>query len=176
MKRIALFLVLLCAVFGNGTFAQSPALWAFYHATPRSETSMKFTIPGFLPKVSSLFIKEKETRRLVRKLGKVRLFIIDEGKTIISKEETNRLVKRLHNNGFYDFLSVKDKEDNVHFMLKEKRDKVRGVIMLVKSADDFVLISAKCRLSIDQIAQFINEHSDEILDKAKSKKKNTKNT
>lgn len=176
MKRVAFYLILLSFAFSQNTFAQSPALWAFYHNTPRSETTFKCTVPGFLPKVGALFIKEKETRRLVRKLGKTRLFVIDEGRSIISERETKRLVNRLHRDGFSDFLSVKDKGDRVHFMLKEKRNKVRGLVMLVKSDDEFVLISAKCRLSIEQISKLINEHSDELLDKAKSKKKNAKNT
>lgn len=173
MKRIALISILFNIAFAQLALAQSPAVWAFYHNTPRTETTTKFTVPGFLPKLGAIFIKEKETRRFVRRFGKTRFFIIENGETSISEKETNRFVKNLHRDGFYDFLAVKDNGDNVRFMVREKRDKIRGVVMLVKSDDDFVLISAKCRLSIDQIAQFINEHSDEIIDKAKSKKKNT---
>jgi hypothetical protein len=173
MQRISLiFLCVTSALFATLLQAQSPALWAFYHNTPRSETTVKFTIPGFLPKIGALFIQEENTRQIVRKMGKTRFFIIENGANTISDNETKRLIQRLHREGFQDYLTVKDKSDNIRFMVREKRSKIRGVVMLVKSDGNFVLMSAKCRLSIEQISQLINEHSDEIVDKVKAQKEN----
>lgn len=171
MKRnLFIISILYCFCF-NATQAQSAAIWSFYHSTPRSETSFKATVPGFAVKLGSLFIKEREAKRLVRKIGKIRLFVIEnQTKQSFSKREINTFTNRLHRDGFEDFLSVKSPDSDVHFMVREKRGKVRGLVMLVKDDTDFVLMSAKCRLRTDEVLSLINDHSKEWTSKVKSKK------
>jgi Domain of unknown function (DUF4252) len=171
MKRNLFIISALCFLFVHFAQAQSPAVWSFYHNTPRNETSFKATVPGFAVKLGALFIKEKETRRLVKRLGKVRLFVIEDRVTqSFSKRDINTFVNRLHRDGFEDFLSVKSPDSDVHFMVREKRGKVRGLVMLVKDDNDFVLMSAKCRLRTDEVLSLINDHSKEWTSKMKNKK------
>ncbi len=171
MKRNLFIISILCLFLTSITQAQSPSVWSFYHNTPRNETSFKATVPGFAVKLGALFIKEKETRRVMKKLGKVRLFVIEnQAKQSFSKREINTFTNRLHRDGFEDFLSVKSPNSDVHFMVREKRGKVRGLVMLVKDDNDFVLISAKCRLKTDEVLSLINDHSKEWTSKVKSKK------
>jgi Domain of unknown function (DUF4252) len=179
MKSNLFIISALFCIYANIMQAQSPAVWAFYHNTPRAETSFKATVPGIAVKLGALFIKEKETRRLVNKVGKVRLFVMDEQPTeAVSHREVTTLVKRLKRDGFEDFLSVKDDASNVHFMIREKRGKIRGLVMLVKDDKDFVMISAKCRLRLEDVVKLIKEHGDDITTQAKrtKSKRNTKNT
>jgi hypothetical protein len=176
MKCKILLFSILSLFLANFIKAQSPALWAFYHNTPRTETSLKFTVPGLAVKFGSLFIAEKEVRKVVRKIGKVRLFVVEEQQDFITRKETNRFIKRLHRDGFEDFITVRENDTNVSFMVRERRNKIKGIVMLVKDEGDFVLISAKCNLKAKDLMGFINEHSDELISEAKKKKRNSKNT
>ncbi len=172
MKRNRLLFSFLLLFGVSQIKAQSLAIWSFYHSTPRTENTVKFTVPGLAVKLGALFIKETETRQLVKKLGKFRLFVVENQKDFINKKETNRFVKRLRRDGFEDFIAVKEKDTDVHLMVRERRNKIKGLVIMVKDESDFVLITAKCNLRAKDLMAFFNDHSDELIKEAKKQKRN----
>jgi hypothetical protein len=85
-------------------------------------------------------------------------------------------VKRLRRDGFEDFIAVKEKDTDVHLMVRERRDKIKGVVIMVKDDGDFVLITAKCNLSAKDLMSFFNDHSDKLIKEAKKQKRNATNS
>ncbi len=142
--------------------AQSLSIWSFYHSVARGEGTSKFTIPGLLPKVSSLLVDDKDTRFLLRKLGKIRIITQENSRNLVESKCYNRFIKKLRRDHFEDFISVRDKGENINIMVRQKGNKIKGFVMLVKDDKDFTMISAKCNFSLDDFQKLITEHGDDL--------------
>lgn len=167
-KSIFITIVTLCSL-SHLVAAQSPAIWTFYHNTPRSDISFKATVPGFLVKSSALFVEDKAARQLLKRIGKTRILVAEDQADFMSRKETKRFVRRLHRDGFEDFLAVKDGDENVNFMIRQRHNRTKGLVMLVKDRQDFVLISMRCNLREGDLIKLINEHGKDIRKNAKKK-------
>ena len=164
MKKIQLIIALLaCSLFAQAQFP----VWCFYHQQVRGEGVTKLMIPGLAFKIGGKFIDDKNVAHLVKKMGTIRIVAAEGKENAFDNDSARRFVKKLHHWNYEDLLSVKDGNERVHIMIKERRGKIRRYLMFVNSDDDSVMISGKCKLSLDDFMSLANAQKKEW----KSKKK-----
>jgi hypothetical protein len=170
MKKNIVFISFILLAFSLQ--AQLP-IWSFYHSHSRGDGVTKFTIPGLLIKTGALFIPEKEGRSLVKKLGTIRILVAEGQYNAFGTGESKRLVKRLHRNNFEDLIAIKDGDERVNIMVKERRGKIRRYLLFVNDKDDSVLISGRCKLGMDDFLKMVKENTPKVKAKIKIDTKKT---
>lgn len=174
MKKLIFCLFILAIVGSTVANAQSPAIWSFYHQIDRKNTDVKFTIPGLLVKSSAIFIKDKATKRFVSRIGKIRLITTEQALDVVSNEKTRHFVSNCHNDGFEDYISIRDESSNVHILVREKRNKIKGLLFLIKDDNDFVLLSARCNLRAKDLSRLMQYYTNNnVVEKVKKQNRTT---
>jgi hypothetical protein len=148
----------------------------FYHAHKREKGTVNFRIPGFLiwmgTGIAYESIKEPETRagmKIAKKIKGLR-FMVNEDANTIPQEEVHALLANLRQDKFEDLLYVKDQETTFTLMIKEKKEKIKRIFLLVQEPDEFVLMEVKTSLKIKDIQKLIKSFQKEIkIEKPKEK-------
>ena len=168
MKKIQLILVFLaCTMFAQAQFP----VWCFYHQQKRGEGVTKFMVPGFLFKIGGNLVEDKNIAHLVKKMGTIRLIAAEGKENAFDNEEAQRFVKKLHRWNYEDLVSIKDGKERVHIMVRERHGKIRRYLMFVNSDTDAVMISGKCKLSVEDFMTIANAEKKEWKERKQIKVK-----
>lgn len=164
MKHL-LFLSLASLLFSQKLEAQDQRLFWKYK---EYDGAIAFAVPGFLPKLASIFVKGKDERRLVRRTGKMRFMFFEEGCPISAKDWA-RFSKDRGENGLSDLISVREGDTRVRLMVKENGRRIRKLVVLVQDAEEFVLVSIKGRFKYSDINRLIKKYEKTASDKTGKK-------
>lgn len=170
MKKNIVFISFILLAFSLE--AQLP-VWSFYHSHRRDEGVMKFTVPGFLIKATTWFVDEKDTKLLLKKMGTVRVLVAEGKCNAFSNKESKRLIRRLHRNNFEDLIAIKDNENRVNIMVKERRGKIRRYLLFANDEEDSIMISGRCKLNVDDFLKMVKENTSKVKTKIKIDTKKT---
>lgn len=121
---------------------------------------VSFTVPSTLIDIGSWFLKEKSDRVLLRKINKVRVMVFEDSSPVKEKDlkKFNRRAKRKH---LEDLVYVREGKTHVRVLAKERRNAIRKLVVLVQSPDEFVLVSVKGKLRLDDINRVIEKYGKE---------------
>jgi hypothetical protein len=147
MKTMLLFCITLLHF---TVFAQSPAIDDFFANRGYSENTFKISIGGALIKLGSWFIEEPATRSLVRKARRARVLFSDD-QASIPLDEIDRLVRGIRFDGYESLAMFRDHLDRIEVFVREDKDLIRNLLVIVRSDDEFVMASLDCRLTYDQL-------------------------
>jgi hypothetical protein len=148
----------------------------FYHAHKRDEGTVNFRVPGFLIWLASGIayesVDEPETRAglaVAKKIKGMRV-MVNEDRNEIPAEEVNQLISNLRKDRYEDLFYVKDGSTTFSLMVREKREKIKRMFILVQEPDEFVLMELKTSLKIKDIQELIKSFKEEIkIEKPKEK-------
>ncbi len=140
-----------------------PSVQRFYDQHKRQAGVKNFTIPGWLIDVGTgiarPFVRDPEARRalrLARKVNKLQVMIDEDGHQV-SAAEVSAFTGRARKEGFEDLIMVRDKETRVNIMVREQKDKLRHLLVLVRDDADFVFLNLKTSIRIEDIAELVND-------------------
>ena len=133
--------------------------------------AIAFTVPGVFAKIGSLFVKDKDMRRLLRHTGKTRILVFEDKPSPVSERDLNRLARQTRQSGgLDDLIFVRDGDTRVQVMGKVGEKKLRKLVFLVNEPGTFAFISVKGRFRYDDINRIIQRHSKDALKKGKKPK------
>ena len=144
-------------------------------------------VPGwFIYAASGLaneFVKDETAKTALqfgRKIGGTRFMIAEEANPIPA-EDVKAFVQNIRMDGFEDLISVRDGETMVNIMVKDKREKLKNLLILVNEEDTFVFMSMKSRIKYEDLAELISkiissetQGSENQVEKEKKKKRKKK--
>jgi hypothetical protein len=164
--RSAFALCLMLAI-SLTSFAQTKSINKFYRQYKHQEEVTNFSLPGWLIRFGLGISGEKKNMEeveltLVKSLKKVRL-LVSEGVTPIKKEDYNTLLTGLKEESFEDFFSLRQDGADVRLYVREKKDKVKNLLLLVNEDEEFVMISLKTKLPTEVLEEHKKEFAKEIL-------------
>lgn len=166
MKKLLLLLSLafIIPIFSD---AQTQSLNKFYRKYKRGKESVNFTLPGFVFKLGAAIGKnhveteaEKEAVKLAKGIKKMRLLVIEDFNPVTTKDY-NKLIKGVNNEGLEEMITVRTEGTRVNLLMREKKEKIKNLLILVSSEDTFVMVSAKTKLKLEQIVEVVNQAIDE---------------
>ena len=158
----ALFLKAICAclltVFLlNGVSAQKSVNAIFRQYKHSGDEHIHFIVPGAIFKIGSLFGRDRAERRLIRSVHSMRILVIEGGSPVTSGE-MQHMIRRAENAGVEPLIEVRDGSDTQFAIAaKEKRGKIRRLLVTFRDGDEFVLIRMKGRIRIEDVNQLIQK-------------------
>lgn len=151
-------------LFGTATriSAQDHALYWKYKDY---DGAIAISVPAVAIDIGSWFLKDKADRKLMRKLNKVRVLVFDDNGSPITKGDIARFERRAQRHNLEDLVTVRSGSTHVRVLAKERRGRLRKVVVFVNEPDTFVLVSVKGRLRIDDLNRVISKFGKDIKTK-----------
>lgn len=182
MKKWLLLLPVLSLILSS---CGSPrTVGAFYREHKHKEGVRNFTIPGWLiwlgTGLANSVIDDEEAKvalGLAKKVTRLQL-MFTEDENPISPTDVRSFVSSIHDNGYEDLVYVRDQETSVNIILKERKDKLRHLVILVNDDEDFFFINMRTNIRVSDIAKVTNyflKKEGWTADKQKKSKKKKKN-
>ncbi|MCB0685142.1 MAG: DUF4252 domain-containing protein [Saprospiraceae bacterium] len=139
-------------------YSQTDALDDFYAEHSICDNVFKLKIGNAFIKMGSWFIEEPAARNLVRKSKRARILFSDDSE-VVSRKELDHLVKDLKRDGYESLAFVKDGLQKVEVYVREDRDIIRNLLVVVQGDEEFVMASLDCKLTYEEIEDAVNENS-----------------
>jgi hypothetical protein len=183
MKRITyLALLLLPLLFTSCGTPNSVA--GFYQKHKRKKGVKNFKLPGWVMWVGTglahEMVDDEDTKlalRFAKKVKKLRVMIAEEN-TEISSYDVKSFVNEIKQKDYEDLIYVRDGETTVNTLVKDKNGKLKDLVFLVKDEEEFVFLSMKSNIKVEDITELIKNYLGKITkdeaDEAKSRKKKKK--
>ena len=128
------------------------------------------TVPSWAVEAGSWFLPEKQERKLLRKVDKVRFMLFENNENPVSARDMKRFTRKANHRGLEDLVVVRDGKTNVRVMGKERRNILRKIVVMVHSPEEFVFVSVKGRLRLNDINRIIEKYDKKGKDKDKDQK------
>jgi len=156
MKLKKIFIVMLLGVFSVSAFGQDDAISKFFDKYMEDEN---FTMVYISPKVFDMIstISEdnadsgdaKEVSELLKDLKGIRILTTEVNPQAYYKEATDKLQL----NDYEVLMQVRDKKENVRFLVKDDGPVVSELLLLVGGSDSFVLMSFAGKIDLKKISK-----------------------
>ncbi len=153
MKVIVLFFL---TIMPSLIFAQTDAIDDFYASHGLRDNAFKIKVGGALIKIGSWFIEEPATRSLVRKSRRARI-LYSEDDCSIPRQDVDNLIWDIKSEGYESLAMVRDGRDKVEIYVREHKDFIRNLLVIVHTDHEFVMASLDCRFTYDDIQAFLSQ-------------------
>jgi len=147
MKRLILSLTIILA--GLSLFAQPDGFDRLYYQYRGEEGVVALRVPGFVMKLAgSIADLDNDERALLRSLRSVRVLTIEEPYRYPGLNFAEEISHSMLSNQYRLLMEVHDGEEDVIIAVREKRGKVRDLVVVV-GGDDNVLVHVRGRMESD---------------------------
>jgi hypothetical protein len=164
MKKI--IALLLMATVSMGVYAQGEAINKFFtkYATDESFTTATISSKMF-SLITNMEAETPEDKELIEAISKLK------GLKVLGKENTSdarSLYKEafgLIGKDYEELMSVRDKDKDMKFYIRESGGKVSELLMVMGGTDDFMLLSLYGEIDLKQISRIGRKMNVDGLDK-----------
>ena len=144
--------------------SQTVSINEFYRKYKASdEENTHLTLPGWVVKLGVGIAKmetddeeDKQFLKAARKVKKLRVLTFEDSNPV-DKKDLDRLTEGVRKERFEDLVLVRDEGTNVRLMIREKREKIKNLLILVSEDDSFTLVSLKTKIRYNEIEDLINK-------------------
>lgn len=152
MKKIIALLIM--ATVSMGVYAQGEGINKFFtkYATDESFTTATISSKMF-SLITNMDVETPEDKELVEAISKLK------GLKVLGKENTSdarALYKEafaLVNGNYEELMSVRDKDKDMKFFIRESGGKINELLMVMGGTDDFMLLSLFGEIDLKQISR-----------------------
>jgi len=173
MKNILLLLSLfLLPILTQG---QSRSVKNFYHTFKKYEGARGIALPRVLVWMGRGIIKKaisdespegKVFMKFAKKFKSMKVLYMED-ENIVSKEDLKNLMQGARRDRYEDIITVKSDGATISIMGQTKRKKLKNLMIIVSSEDEFVMLNARTNISSKDVNKLISE----LLEIEKVKKK-----
>ena len=172
MKNITIItLLLLIPIIGSAQYMTG--VKGFYHKYKKSDNAKGFVLPGFMiwlgAGIGKAAVDEPEAKialRFAKKFKTMRFLVMEDGHSV-TEEDFLQLVYAAQKQNYEPMISVRERGQDVQIFAKGKKDKLKKILILVKSDDEFVMMDMKTKIRTKDLNRLINDLMQ--LDKVKEK-------
>ncbi len=156
MKTAKIYIVFILMLGFISGFAQQSALDQFFE---RYQDDPEFSVIFVSPKMFQMLARvdtddpeADEIMELVKGINGLRILIKDEGDGRALYDEA---FSKISKNGFEELLTVRDKGENVRFMVREgvTEDVIKQLVLLVGGQDDFVMMDLTGNIDLKTVGK-----------------------
>ena len=149
MKNILIAIAILAIPMSG--FCQHESIENFYNKYIENEKVTDINLNGWVLSLASLIADEKTGEEVLEKITQLRIMVADE-KNIVSKTDLKQLMKDVRKNSFEDLMTVRDGNDRINFMIREKADgTITNVLVIVNGDTEFILLSLEGALNFEDL-------------------------
>jgi hypothetical protein len=157
-KRYKSLIIIPLLLLGAGAFAQDDAIGKFFG---KYVNDSRFTVVSVSPKMFRLLSNANwdtipsDVKQTVSKLHSLRILTTDATPGQFYKEALAKIDK----NEYEELITVRNKNDNVHFMVKESGGIIRELLMIAVDDDGFTLMSFVGEIDLDKMSRLSSSMS-----------------
>ena len=154
-----LFIAVATLCFSATINAQSnDAIQTFFkkYAEDESFTSIQIA-PKLFELIAKLDINDPDYKDVKSMIKNMKYITILTKETKDNKNLYDEAIKTINRQEYEPLMTVKDKEDNVQFLVKEKNGIVSELFMAAGSDSDFVLMSMVGDISLAEVSKLANK-------------------
>ncbi len=157
IKLLLPFLLLLLIVCSSFTFnfnQPEDPLRNFARKYRSLEESTTISLGSLVMDIGSIFVEDREAATILRKISHVRVVTLEDA-TLVEEADVKRLYDQAVRQGFEELIKVRDGGEEVHVMMREKNDIIRGLLVMVydQEGNEFTAVSVKGRVTFEQLQQ-----------------------
>lgn len=143
---LALFLIGLPLI----GMSQTPVIKSFYDKYKNMDKVQDVQLQGWLLELASTFTDEESAGNLLKKITQLRVLIMDEG-NLVSPQEYKSLLKEVKKSQFEELIQIKDGDQKIEFLIREKGETITDVLVVINGLDDFVMLSLEGKLKFSDL-------------------------
>ena len=133
-------------------------------------TKVSLWIPGFLVKFGARFVPDEQApvRDLVRKLGSLRVYVVDGSwyERSVEGDDFESSRRALERDGYVPMMTLQSDEERVFLGVRiDKRERIRRLGVVVDDGESFVRVRLKCKLEADDFAGLMDSGLIDGLDR-----------
>ncbi|GJM35763.1 MAG: hypothetical protein DHS20C18_47640 [Saprospiraceae bacterium] len=132
------------------SYSQDQNILQFYEKYQNIEEVTNITLQGWVLKMASEFSDEAEVSQILNKITKLRVLVM-EGGNLVSQQECRDLVKKVKQNRFEDLMQIRDGGQVIEFLIREDKETITDVLVLISGDDQFVLLSLEGALKFSDL-------------------------
>jgi len=165
-----LLFVLPMILVGTGAFAQDDAIGKFFG---KYVDDSRFSIVSVSPKMFRLLSKANwdsipsDVRQTVTKLTSLRILSTETTPALFYKEALNKVDRK----EYEELITVRNKNDNVHFLVKESGGVIHELLMIAVDNEDFTLMSFVGDIDLDKMSRLSSSMSIKGMENLKNVKR-----
>src|SRR5580700_1523548 len=154
LRRWALLLSLILV--GRTGFAQDDAIGKFFGKYVDDD---RFTVVSISPKMFKLMSKvnwdtvSSDLKQTVSKLQSLRILTTSTTPMAFYKEALEKIDRK----EYEELITVRSKQDNVHFMVKQSGNTIHELLMISVGDDGFTLVSFVGDIDLDKLARLSSD-------------------
>lgn len=151
-------------------FAQDDAIGKFFGKYVDDD---RFTVVSISPKMFRLMSKinwdtvSPDLKQTVNKLQSLRILSTSTTPMVFYKEALTRIDRK----EYEELITVRSKQDNVHFMIKQNGDLIGELLMISVSDDGFTLVSFVGDIDLDKLSRLSSDLGIKGMDNLKNAKR-----
>lgn len=172
-RRIKYLVVLLTLILASGSaFAQDDAIGKFFG---KYVDDSRFSIVSVSPKMFSLLSKvnwdtiPQDIRQTVTKLRSLRILSTETTPRQFYKEAMSRIDMK----EYEELVTIRDKNDDVRFVIKESGGVVHELLMVAADEDGFTMISFVGDIDLDKLSRLSSSMNIKGMENLKNTKRKT---
>lgn len=131
--------------------------------------SISFVVPGIGIEIGSWFLDDPLERSLLRRVNKVRIMVFENGNSPITDKDMQRFERKAKRRHLEDLVMVRDGKTHVRIMAKDRGAILRKVVVLVRTPEEFALITVRGYLRYDELQRVIDKYNKEKKDSGEDK-------
>jgi len=168
LRRLALLALLLIS--GANTFAQDDAIGKFFG---KYVDDSRFTVVSISPKMFRLLSKVNwdtipgDLKQTVSKLRSLRILSTESTPQQFYKEALTRIDRK----EYEELITVRSKNENVHFMVKEEGGTIHELLMVAVDEEGFTLMSFVGDIDLDKMSRLSSSMGIKGLENLKNAKR-----
>ena len=132
--------------------AQNKSVKSFYNKYKHYENVSNVSLQGWVLNIAANFADEETEARLLKKITKLRVLIMEDGNLVTSKDYRS-LINDLENDRFEQLMQVRDGSERIDFYIQDDGDTISNVIMLINGSDEFILVSLEGNLKFSDLKE-----------------------
>lgn len=142
MKKLVLTMVM--AVFALGANAQDDAISKYFSQYSSDKSFNYFNFSGkMFQMISKIEFGDADEQKMVEEsLGKIkRVQGLGKEQAVDGKKMYAEAIKLVEGKGFEELMSVRDEDNDIRFLIKEKNNKINELLMVMGGDNSFRLLS-----------------------------------
>lgn len=149
MKNI-LIILLFTALTPIATQAQS-SVNKFFYEHSNHEGAISVDVGGLLIKmVARIAAEEHEATKILADINRLQVLVLEDENPITNKEMRG-FISKLQKDKFEELMTVREGDTNINFFIKEKKDMITSVLILVKEADNFIMLNLRGKIKFSDL-------------------------
>lgn len=154
MKKLLFFLAIL---FSFQSVNAQKSVNKFIDKMKKHDRAYALTLPGWIMRTGAYMMDDEDIRmesgfnELIGGIKKLRVLVIDGDAKLAKKDFRSAINTMKERDGYVDYARITEGNNSLHVIVKEDKNKVKGLVLLTNSDDTFAILNLKTDIDMDQL-------------------------